>query len=55
MRAMKYLDPRADLTFKRIFGEHKELTKSFLNALLPFQEGEEIEYLEFLPAELAPD
>ena len=55
MKAVKYLDPRADLTFKRIFGEHKELTKSFLNALLPFQEGEEIEYLEFLPAELAPD
>lgn len=55
MRAVKYLDPRADLTFKRIFGEHKELTKSFLNALLPFQEGEEIEDLEFLPAELAPD
>lgn len=55
MRAVKYLDPRADLTFKRIFGEHKELTRSFLNAMLPFHEGKEIEELEFLPAELAPD
>ena len=55
MKAVKYLDPRADLTFKRIFGEHKELTRSFLNAMLPFHEGKEIEELEFLPAELAPD
>ena len=21
----KYLDPKADLTFKKVFGEHKEL------------------------------
>ena len=55
MARIKYLDPRADLTFKRIFGEHADLTKSFLNALLPFNEGEEIETLEFLPAELVPD
>ena len=52
---MRYLDPRADLTFKRIFGEHKELIKNFLNALLPLKEGDEIEDLEFLPAEQAPD
>ena len=55
MVRIKYLDPRADLTFKRIFGEHEDLTKSFLNAMLPFEEGEEIESLEFLPAELVPD
>ena len=55
MTTVRYLDPRADLTFKRIFGEHKELTRSFLNALLPLHEGEEIDQLEFLPAELAPD
>ena len=39
MARIKYLDPRADLTFKRIFGEHEDLAKSFLNALLPFEEG----------------
>ena len=34
----KYLDPKADLTFKKVFGEHKELVISFLNAL---SEGDE--------------
>ena len=28
---MKYLDPKADLTFKKIFGEHKDLLISLLN------------------------
>ena len=32
----KYLDPKADLTFKKVFGEHRDLVVSFLNALLPF-------------------
>ncbi len=31
----KYLDPKADLTFKKIFGQHKHLVMSLLNALLP--------------------
>ena len=30
---MRYLDPKADLTFKKIFGEHKDLLISLLNAL----------------------
>ena len=30
----KYLDPKAVLTFKKVFGEHKELVISFLNHLL---------------------
>lgn len=29
----KYLDPKADLTFKKVFGQHKDLVISFLNAL----------------------
>ena len=32
---MRYLDPRNDLVFKRIFGEHPQILRSFLNALLP--------------------
>jgi hypothetical protein len=32
---MKYLDPKNDLTFKKIFGQHPHLLKSFLNAMLP--------------------
>ena len=51
----KYLDPKTDLTFKLIFGEHEELVKSLLNALLPLDEGKEIEHVEYLPAELVPE
>ena len=51
----KYLDPKADLTFKKVFGEHPDLLRSFLNALLPFKNGAEIETIEYLPAELVPD
>lgn len=37
----RYLDPKADLTFKKMFGEHKDLVISFLNALLPFESEED--------------
>ena len=37
----KYLDPKADLTFKKVFGEHRDLVVSFLKALLPFDSSEE--------------
>ena len=48
---MRYLDPKADLTFKKVFGEHPDLINSFLNALLPFEtEDEKIVSLEYLPA-----
>ena len=50
----KYLDPKADLTFKKVFGEHKELVISFLNALLPLEEGKQVETIEYLPPELVP-
>ena len=39
----KYLDPRADLTFKKILGEHKHLVISLLNAMLPLKEDEQVE------------
>ena len=51
---MRYLDPKNDLTFKKVFGQHPHLLKSFLNALLPLQEGREIVELEYLPADLVP-
>lgn len=51
----KYLDPKADLTFKKVFGEHPDLVMSLLNALLPLPEGEEVEEVEYLPAELVPE
>lgn len=53
---MRYLDPKADLTFKKIFGEHPDLVISLLNALLPFEtDDEKIATVEYLPAELFPD
>ena len=52
---MRYLDPKADLTFKKVFGEHKDLLISLLNALLPLSGDEQVESVEYLPAELVPD
>ena len=52
---MKYLDPKADLTFKKVFGEHPELVKSLLNALLPFKsEEEEITSVAYLTLGIMP-
>jgi predicted transposase/invertase (TIGR01784 family) len=51
----RYLDPKNDLPFKRVFGEHPDLLKSFLNALMPLTEEQQIESLEYLPTEQVPD
>ncbi|MDR0700617.1 MAG: Rpn family recombination-promoting nuclease/putative transposase, partial [Tannerella sp.] len=51
----RYLDPKNDLIFKRIFGEHPNLLKSFLNALMPLKADQRIESLEYLPSEQVPD
>ena len=50
----RYLNPKADLVFKRIFGEHADILKSFLNAMLPLPEGRKIKELSYLPAEQVP-
>ena len=50
----RYLDPKADVTFKKVFGEHKNLVISLLNALLPLDEGKQVESIEYLPTELVP-
>ena len=49
---MRYLDPKNDLTFRKVFGEHPLLLKSFLNAMLPLEVP--IKNLEYLPADLVP-
>jgi len=51
----RYLDPKNDLTFKRIFGEHPALLIHFLNAVMPFAPERHIVEIEYLPAEQAPD
>ena len=55
MMAGKYLDPKADLTFKLVFGEHKDLVMSLLNALLPLEPDGQITSVEYLPTELVPE
>lgn len=52
---MRYLNPKADLTFKRVFGEHPDLVMSLLNALLPLTPEQEITEIEYLPSEMVPD
>ena len=49
-----YLDPKTDIVFKKIFGEHPKLLKSFLNAVLPLPKDGLIESLEYLPSEQVP-
>ena len=51
----KYLNPKADLTFKLIFGEHPDLVMSLLNALLPLDADGQIESVEYLTSEMVPD
>ncbi len=52
---MKYLDPKNDLIFKKIFGQHPDILKSFLNAMLPLPHGHEIVELEYLSPEMIPE
>jgi hypothetical protein len=47
----KYLYPKNDVPFKRIFGEHTKLLKSFLNAMMAFEEYQHIESMESMPSE----
>ena len=51
----RYLDPKADLTFKKIFGEHSDLLASLLNALLPLPQDSRIDFVEYLTPEVVPD
>jgi predicted transposase/invertase (TIGR01784 family) len=52
---VKYLDPKNDLTFRKIFGERPHLIKSFLNSILPLEKGQLIEKVEYLEPELIPE
>src|SRR4051812_46570024 len=42
LKPSRFLDPKADVVFKKIFGDHPHLIKSFLNGVMPFQEGQYI-------------
>ena len=51
---VKYLNPKADLTFKKVFGEHPNLVISLLNALLPLKDDERVVSIEYWPTEKIP-
>ena len=46
---MKYLDPKADLTFKKISGNHPNRMRNLLNALQSLNEDELIQQEQYLP------
>jgi len=48
-----YLDPKNDLTFKRVFGEHKHLCMSLINSMLPLEQP--IVRIEYQTGELIPE
>ena len=50
-----YLDPKNDLIFKYIFGEHKNLCMSLLNSMLPLDESQRIVDIEYQTNELTPE
>ncbi|MDR2359652.1 MAG: Rpn family recombination-promoting nuclease/putative transposase [Prevotellaceae bacterium] len=51
----RYLDPKNDLTFKRIFGEHEHLCKSLLNNMLPLEPSQQIVTLQYQQSEMVPE
>ncbi len=51
---MRYLDPKNDLTFKKIFGENPDILMDFLNSILPLEPDKHIVSLEYLPSEQVP-
>jgi predicted transposase/invertase (TIGR01784 family) len=50
----RYLDPKADVVFKKIFGDHPAILISFLNAVLPLASDSPIVELSYLPYEQVP-
>ena len=52
---MQYYDPKTDVVFKKIFGAHKNLTISLLNAVLKLEDSKnKIQDVEYLPSEIFP-
>ena len=47
---MKYLDPEADLTFKKIFGNHPDRLRNLLNTLQSLSEDELLHQEQYLPS-----
>uniref|UniRef100_A0A3B0IYI4 PD-(D/E)XK nuclease family transposase n=1 Tax=Wolbachia endosymbiont of Aleurodicus dispersus TaxID=1288877 RepID=A0A3B0IYI4_9RICK len=57
MVLLKFLDPKLDLTFKKIFGteKNKNILIHFLNDILGFSGVHEIQEIEFLSTIMDPE
>lgn len=44
---IKYLSPKNDIVFKKVFGDHPNILKSFLNAILPLSPDAQIRTINF--------
>ena len=53
----KYLDPKNDVAFRKIFGSEKnqDILIHFLNDMLVFKEGNPIEHITFLKTSQDPE
>jgi predicted transposase/invertase (TIGR01784 family) len=54
MNTSRYLNPKNDLAFKTVFGGHKTLCISLLNALLRLEGDRKIRQIEYLDNEMLP-
>lgn len=54
VKAARFLSPKADVVFKKVFGNHESLLRSFLNAMIPLPKGTVIERLTYLTPEQVP-
>jgi predicted transposase/invertase (TIGR01784 family) len=50
----RFFNPRNDVAFKKVFVNHVDLTRSFLNAVLRLEDRRKIKTVEFLPTERLP-
>ncbi len=48
----KYYSPVTDVTFRKVFGEHIDLTASLLNTFLPLEDGHVITDIQYIPPEM---
>lgn len=51
---MRYLDPKNDITFKKVFGVHKDLCMSLLNALVSLPDDAKITSIEYEDTSVLP-
>ncbi len=54
LKPSRFLDPKTDVVFKKIFGQNPDLMKSFLNGVLPLPEDGAITELAYLTPEQTP-